>query len=65
MKRTPGMDRKRGWRPSRTEHETLHAVDDAERRKPTEQDAPPAKPFPGRRINPTPGQLDVWGDEVK
>lgn len=37
----------------------------AEKRKPTEADAPPVTPFPGKRIKPTPGQLDVFGGVVE
>lgn len=37
----------------------------ADKRVPTEADAPPVKPFPGKRIVPTPGQLDVFGGVVE
>lgn len=37
----------------------------AEKRKPTEADAPPVTPFPGKRTKPTPGQLDVFGGVVE
>ena len=58
------MRKEAGWRPSQAERETLAALK-AERRKPTEADAPPLSTFPGRPVKPTPGQLDMFGGEVR
>jgi hypothetical protein len=35
-----------------------------EKRKPTDADRPPPTPFPGRRVKPLPGQLDLAGNEI-
>lgn len=49
---------------SPSHRETLRALA-LPKRKPTEADAPPVTPFPGKRIKPTPGQLDVFGGVVE
>jgi Protein of unknown function (DUF3631) len=36
-----------------------------EQRKPSDDDRPPLSTFPGRRSKPTPGQLDIDGNEVQ
>lgn len=58
------MRRQAGYRPTQVERETLKALD-APKRKPTEHDAPPIKPFPGRAVKATKGQLDVFGGTVE
>lgn len=58
------MRREAGYRPTPAERETLKALA-APKRKPTEADAPPVTSFPGKRVKPTPGQLDVFGGVVE
>lgn len=46
-----------------SERDTFRMIHHAERRAPTEADAPPLSTFPGPKVKPLPGQLALGDDQ--
>jgi hypothetical protein len=68
MRRKPSLpvEDPQAWRdePANGLRDALRLAREGERRRATGADAPPARPFPGPKRRPIPGQLTLDGDEA-